>query len=353
MALGKTRGRVISTNKKTGFAITGLASHHSEFVAHALRNIPETLLLGAYDDDEARGVKFCEKFHIKFFRDLDALLSDPRVDVGVVTSENARKRNFSIAVANAGKHVICDKPLGITAQESREIIDSCKRNDVTLQVGYVSRYVKEVQRARHFAMSGRLGEVKFINAENRVDSGLVKQLSPWLLDREQSGGGALLEHSVHAIDLALWFNESLPHSVYAVSSENMDSSYEVEDNFAIMLRFENESLALIDGSYCRPSSGRRGDVVVNIAGSRCQLDFAIANPELKEYLGAEPKIEFKGYQSRGVSSEEASGERMIEDFLRCLKTGSEPLTNGKEAEEVNAVVDASYKSIASGHEILM
>ncbi len=245
------KGRRPHTNlprKRTGFAIVGLASHHSEFIALALQSLPETFLVGAYDEDTRRARKFCGKFNTKYFSDLDVLLRDPDVEIGVVTGENSRKGDLSIAIARAQKHVLCDKPLGISARESRDIINSCRKARVRLQVGYVSRYVEEVQRARRFTMSHKLGKVRFTNVENRVDSGLVKQLSPWLMKKGLAGGGALLEHSVHAIDLALWFNESPPRSVFAVSAKNLDNAYDLEDNFAILIQFQNESIALIDGS---------------------------------------------------------------------------------------------------------
>ena len=117
----------------------GVASHHSEFVAHAVQNIPGAFLVGAYDADESRAKRFCEKFQTPRFDDLDSLLQDPNLKIGAVTSENSRKKEYAVAVARAGKHVLCDKPLGVTARESREIIDSCEKTGVTLQVGYISR----------------------------------------------------------------------------------------------------------------------------------------------------------------------------------------------------------------------
>ncbi|MDA4130405.1 MAG: Gfo/Idh/MocA family oxidoreductase [Thaumarchaeota archaeon] len=340
-------------NSKIGFGIVGVASHHSEFVAHAVRNIPGAFLVGAYDADESRAKWFCEKFQTPRFDDLDSLLQDPNVKIGAVTSENSRKKEYAVSVARAGKHVLCDKPLGVTARESREIIDACKKSRVVLQVGYISRYTMEARTAKRIIDSGKLGGVRFIDAENRVDNGLVKQLSPWLMKKELAGGGALMEHSVHAIDLALWLNGSYPVSVFAVSAENLDgATYEAEDNFAIMLKFKNKSIALIDGSYCRPSSGKRGDVVIKVHGSSKHLSFSLSSENLRAYVGEEPSGEIKFYPSEtGGSSEEESGLKMIEDLLRSVKTRSEPLTNGAVGESVNRVVDACYASMASGREV--
>src|ERR1700730_19307514 len=112
--------------EQVGFAIVGVASHHSEFVARAVHNIPGAFLVGAYDEEEARARKFCDKFQTTYFPDLTSLLQNPNVKIGAVTSENSRKKDYAIALARTGKHVLCDKPLGITARESQEIIETCK-----------------------------------------------------------------------------------------------------------------------------------------------------------------------------------------------------------------------------------
>jgi predicted dehydrogenase len=344
----------VSAKNRIGFAIVGLASHHREFVAHAVQKIPGAFLVGAYDPDANRAKQFCQKFNTRYYDDLADLLQNPDVKIGAVSSENSRKKEYSIAIANAQKHVLCDKPLGITAQESRDIIDACKRTGVTLQVGYISRYTDEAQKAKRLVTSGKLGEVRFIDAENRVDSGLVKQLSPWLMRKDLAGGGSLMEHSVHAIDLALWLNDSPPVSAFAISAANLDSStsYEGEDNFAIILRFKNGSIALIDGSYCRPSSGKRGDVVIKVQGSSKQLSFSLSSQNIRAYFGEEPSLTVENYYSEsGGSSEEESGLRMIEDLLASVKAGTEPLTNGIVGWNVNRVVDACYESLSSGREI--
>ena len=341
------------TNGKIGFAVVGLASHHREFIAQAVQEIPATFLVGAYDSDPNRTREFCQKFNTRYYDDLSELLENPEVKIGAVSSENSRKKEYSVAIANAHKHVLCDKPLGVTAQESEDIIEACKKAGVTLQVGYISRYTEEAQKAKRLVTSGELGEVRFIDAENRVDSGLVKQLSPWLMKKDLAGGGALMEHSVHAIDLALWLNDSPPVSAFAVSAENLDSaSYEGEDNFAIMLRFKNGSSALVDGSYCRPSSGKRGDVVIKVHGSAKQLTFSLSSQSIRAYIGEEPALKVENYNSEsGGSSEDESGLRMIEDLLHSIRTGTEPLTNGIVGRDVNRVVDACYESLSSGIEV--
>ena len=335
------------------FALVGVASHHHEFMAEAIKRTENASLIGVYDRDEALGRKVAKKFGTRYFDSLDKLLAIPKVAVGVVTSENALKKDLAIALARAGKHVICDKPLGLNAKDSREIIKECKKSNVRLQVGFVSRYTTEAQKAKQFIASGKLGRIELIVGENRVDSGLVKALSPWLLKKDLAGGGAMMEHSVHALDLALWYNSGAkPISAYAVAGKNLDPAYEGEDNFTLMVRFSNGSLATVDGSYCRPSSGRAGDIVMQIVGERDELLMSSSSLELKEFIGEEPSPEIKSYsRSLGSTSEAPAGELMVRDMIECIKNGGEPLAGGKEGELVNCVVDAGYESLRLGREV--
>jgi predicted dehydrogenase len=338
---------------ETGFAIVGAASHHWEFISTAVRATKGTRMVGVYDEDKIRARRVARKLGVKNFDDLDELLADPNVNIGIVTAENTRKKRFAVSLARANKHIICDKPLGITAKETREVLAECKKSKVTLQVSYVSRYSSEAQFTKRFLSQGRVGSIKFINAENRVDMGLVKKLSPWLLQKKL-GIGALLEHSVHALDLALWFNEgSSPSSVYALSANNLDQSCEGEDNFAILVEFDNGSVATADGSFCKPSSGRSGDILMKIFGEKAETDLYLSTLELREYLGEEPNVRVKVHSRLLDSSGGESAKLMVKDVLDCIDSGKEPLANGITAEEVNRVVDASYKSLASGNKELI
>ena len=313
------------------------------------------MLVGVFDEDEVKGRRVADKLETNYYSNLGELLSASNLDIGVVTAENARKRDFAISLARAKKHVICDKPLGVSAKEARDVIEECQKSDVRLQVGYVSRYTSEAQFAKSFVSKGKVGKIKFINAENRVDMGVVKMLSPWLLKRDLAGGGALLEHSVHAIDLALWFNEDdQPVSAYAVKALNLDQGCEGEDNFVVAIMFDNGSIATVDGSDLQGELRRSSDIVMRIAGGKGEIDLYSLNLELREYSGEEPNTRLESYSRHiGSSGEADSAVLMVKDMLNSVKTGKEPLTNGRAAEMVNRVVDASYKSLRSGGKELL
>jgi myo-inositol 2-dehydrogenase/D-chiro-inositol 1-dehydrogenase len=339
--------------KRLNFGIFGVAHHHSRTFAAAVRRHPECRLIGVYDADEKLARNFAEKFDIPCYTNLEEFLGEQTLDVGVVTSENAAKRTLAVKLAKAKKHVLCDKPLGISPQESDEIIQACNNANVKLQVGYVSRYSPEALEAMKIIQSKKIGFVKFLEGENRVDVGSVKALSPWLANSSATGGkGALLEHAVHLADLSQWYVGGKAISVFSIRAQNLDESFEVEDNFSMIVTYSNGAVATIDGSYCRPSSGRVDDLVLKIVGSTGQVKILIQKKALLITAGEEPNI------TESLVETELSGRyegiavwNMIDDLVNSIYYNRTPLTSGEDAKAVNQLVEAAYQSLETGREI--
>src|SRR3989442_3307980 len=171
---------------KIGFGIVGVAHHHSGLFGAMARRVPDAELIGVYDKDAGRGRKISTEFGIDYYADIEGLLKREDLNVCIVTCENSLKKELAVQAAKSGKHILCDKPLGMNPTESEQIIRACKNANVKLQVGYLSRYSSQALAAKKAIESGEVGKVKCVIGENRVDVGLVKMLSPWLAKREAS-----------------------------------------------------------------------------------------------------------------------------------------------------------------------
>ena len=337
--------------EKITFGVFGVAHHHSRPFAETIERHPRTKLVGVYDSDEKKGRAFADKFSIPFSKNIDGLLG--KVQAGIVTCENAQKKDMAIALAKAGKHILSDKPLGISPKESAEIIKTCNDNNVKLQVGYLSRYTPEALEAKRIIDSGKIGKVQFVSGENRVDVGSVKELSPWLaLSSDNGGRGAVLEHCVHVADLAQWYVGSPAVSAYAVRAKNLDPTFEVEDNFTIHVGYKNGACATLDGSYCRPTSGRSGDLVLWIAGEKGELRLMIRKKALELIERQEPRVDSSTIQTKlGDSYEGFATWNMIDDLVDCILNDKTPLTCGEDAMRINSLVEACYKSLKNGSRV--
>lgn len=340
--------------ERISFGIFGAAHHHSTLFAKAIRNNPKAKLAGVYDDNRDRAVAFAKQFGIQSFEDLDEFIAFEGLDAGVITTENSKKKKFAMSLAMGGKHVLCDKPLGLNSLESKEIIQMCNKHEVILQVGLVARYSEEATETRKLISSGKIGTVKYVSVENRVDAGTVKTLTPWLMNRQLSGGGAILEHSVHAADIIRFLVRKEATSVYVVSSPNLDPAFEGEDNFIILAEFQDGVLATIDGSYCRPSSFKPIDMIGSIIGTKGELSFRIGNQVVTSLIGEEPQAKF-GIHPTGLRDwyQGTAAWNMINDMIDCVKTGREPIADGVSGIRVNELVESGYRSLKTGKTVLL
>jgi predicted dehydrogenase len=136
--------------------------------------------------------------------DFQAAVSDPQVDAVIVATINAALAEVSAAAIRAGKHVLVEKPAGVSVKQIDELISLAKENNVSVRVGFNHRYHPAFRKAREIFESGVMGELMFIRARYG-HGGRVGYDKEWRANPELSGGGELIDQGIHLIDLAGWF----------------------------------------------------------------------------------------------------------------------------------------------------
>jgi predicted dehydrogenase len=136
--------------------------------------------------------------------DFKIAVADPQVDAVIVATINSELAKISAAAIRAGKHVIVEKPAGISAKEIDELIALEKKHGVCVRVGFNHRYHPAFQKAREIFASGVMGELMFIRARYG-HGGRIGYDKEWRADPKLSGGGELIDQGIHLIDLAGWF----------------------------------------------------------------------------------------------------------------------------------------------------
>jgi predicted dehydrogenase len=174
------------------------AHMHAFAYAHSLGETPGAQLIGIADDDGARAREMAARFGAAAWTVEQLLDSD--VDAVIVCSENARHADHVVACAQAGKHVLCEKPLATTIADGERMIAACDRAGVFLSTAFVCRYLPPVRRAWEICRGGDLGEVYAVKATNH---GTMP--GGWFADQALAGGGAVVDHTVHVADLLRWF----------------------------------------------------------------------------------------------------------------------------------------------------
>jgi predicted dehydrogenase len=230
--------------------ILSFAHHHGEAYISNLRQIDGVELVGVADDDPMRGQTVASQHHAKYFHTFEDLI-EAKPDGVIICTENNRHRPLVEMAASRGIHVLCEKPLATTLEDARAIVDACDKAGVLLMTAFPMRFSAPLLEIKTRLDNGDFGDVYCFNATNQGE--LPTKYRNWFVDPELAGGGAIMDHTVHLVDIMRWFTGSEVKTVYARSNRIFHADeVEVETGALEMLTFDNDMFATIDASWSRP-----------------------------------------------------------------------------------------------------
>ncbi len=320
--------------------ILSTAHLHAEAYIQKLFAIPGVEVLGAADEDAGRGTDFCRRYAVSFFDSYDALLS-AQPDGVLVCSENTRHAPLVLQAARAGVHVLCEKPLATRREDGLAMVNACREAGVILMTAFPMRFSAPLQELKRHLDSGRLGRVLCFNAYNQGELPLAY---PWFVNPELSGGGAVMDHTVHLADVMRWYTGSEVIEVYAQANRIFHAErVTVETGGLVMLTFDNGVFASIDCSWSRPvesypSWGGLGFELVTERGT-------IQTDAFRQNLTV-----YRDDQRKGVWDHWGSDANlaMVAEFSAAIAEGRAPAVTGLDGLRVTEVVLAAYESLRTG-----
>lgn len=248
---------------KVGFI--SFAHMHAVSYLNAMLQRNDVEVIGIADENAERVAPFTYPRGIAYYEDYNELLAQD-VDAVVICSENARHAELTLKAAEAGKHILCEKPLGLSEEEMLQMIQVCKDQGVQLMTAFPCRYLTSVRQAKQAVDVGLVGEIVAMKGTNR---GTMP--GGWFLEKEHSGGGAVLDHTVHVMDLMHWFTGSVVEEVYA-HAETLFHDTDIDDAGMVHVKFANGVFAVLDPSWSRSRSFPTwGDVTLEIIGTQGSL----------------------------------------------------------------------------------
>lgn len=233
-------------------AIMSFAHLHAEAYIHNLQAIPEVEFIGFADEDIARGQHFAQQYGVRHYATYQELLAE-QPDGVVICSENAHHAELTQMAAEAGIHILSEKPLATTLADAQAMVDVCEQADVMLMTAFPMRFSTPIIEAKRALDNGHLGQIYACNSINQGEC--PKYHRAWFVDKQLSGGGAVMDHTVHLADLLRWLLNSEVVEVYAQTNRILYAdqvSDDIETGGLIMLRFANEVFATIDCSWSKP-----------------------------------------------------------------------------------------------------
>lgn len=341
--------------KKVGFGIVGLGAIAGLHVK-AIAALDEAELVAGYDSAPGKADEFCEANGGRAYHDLGAFLDDPRMEAVIIATPSGLHLESAVAACKRGKHVIVEKPLEVTVERCRAIVDAAEGSGVKVLVVYPSR-TTEVARLVHDAVAaGRLGKiacadayVNWYRSQEYYSSGSWR--GTWRLD----GGGALMNQSIHAVDLLLWFLGDV-EEVFARAKTLSHTGIEVEDVAVASLAFKNGALGTIQGTTSAFPGYPKRIEIYGSEGSIVMEEDRLLAWAFKDELPEDGRVR-EAYCALGAAGSGASNalgishlghQALIASFVDSIRRDTPVLIDGREGMRSVRLIETIYRSAREG-----
>lgn len=339
-----TRGRI-------GVALVGAGFWAREMHLPAFAKLPDVEVIGVASSDPRTARAIADQFGVeRSTGDYRELLDDPRVEVVDVLTPNDLHAQVSIAAIEAGRNVICIKPLARTLDEGLAMVEAAGRAGVRLFYAENVPFIPAVERALAISAAGGIGPVIRVKA----CEGIEAPHATWFRDRARSGGGAIIDMAVHSMSFCAAFAGAPLRAVYAETGTfaRERGADPVEDTAVLTLRYDNDVIGQCEDSW----------TLAGAMDSRFEV-FGLDGRILIDNLHRQPLqvVSRAGYELAGratrpgwsyppaIDGDIGDGHlAMLRHFVDCLRSGAPSRSEGAVGLEILAAVDAANRSAASG-----
>jgi predicted dehydrogenase len=318
--------------RRVGWGLVGCGDISRKRVAPALRDLENCELVAVSRADAARAESFAAEFGAKrWHADWRDLIEDPEVEAVYVATPVRLHAEQAVAAAEAGKHVLCEKPLALTVAECERMNAAAEANGVLLGVAYYRRFYPAVERVKQILDSGEMGVpvLAQLNAFERFDPA-PDNPRRWLLDKGHSGGGPMFDFGCHRVEVLL----NLFGEVTAVRAllGNVLFEREVEDTACALLQFGRGTQGVISVTH----AAREPQDTLEIFGSEGSIRIDVLNE-------GRMRVRTKdGERSESHPPHANLHQPLIEDFVRAVLEGRPPRVDGRTGQKVSEILELIY-----------
>lgn len=336
--------RAAPRDRKVGYAIVGLGGY-AEVIMSKFANCEHARLAALVSGTPAKLEKFGAQYEIPVshrysYRTFDTIRDNPDVDIVYVILPNAMHAEYVVRAAQAGKHVMCEKPMAISSAECRTMIAACKRAGRKLMIGYRSRFEPNNRLAIKLAREKFVGPTRIITSEH----GFPAKPNQWRLDRPLSGGGSLMDIGIYSLNAVRYLSGEEPVEVSATeSTDRSDPRFRtVEDRVSFVMRFPSGIESTCVSSYSSPHGAFR------VTGTEGWIGMEPATP----YDGHKLFVRKDGKtQERTLPPGKGQHAGQLDHFAECIIDGTEPLVPGEEGLRDLIAIEAIYRSMREGRRV--
>ena len=350
-------------------AVVGLEHYHVTGWVESLEQFADRIeIVALYDPDPALGERRAPSHHdpilspalapryheLPFTSDLDALIRDFKPDLALVTMPNKTMPTVIEHLADAGIHLLIDKPGGRTAAEAEPALRAIERNRIKAAVGLNRRYGRAWQDARAMIEAGRIGRLMSTEAIFTTSSTVVRDPNNQIFDPELMGGGILHWLGVHDLDLLLWLSGEPIVELHAMTGTLGEGDVSVEDVISMSVRYSGGAIGSVHYAYALPRPGNDGYVAFRGTGGSLRIQ---SNGTLN-WFGPGNRVdpqtaETRTYELASVPGYGPLALAAISDWLAAIEQDRQPLAPYGIAVNALRIIDAAYRSAASGQRVAL
>ncbi|APR80601.1 glucose-fructose oxidoreductase [Minicystis rosea] len=337
--------------ERVGYAVVGLGRLALEEVLPALRSSMSSRLVALVSGDPEKAARVAAAYGISpqsvyDYRSFDRIRDDPKIEAVYIATPNALHPEHAIRAAEAGKHVLCEKPMANSVADCDAMIAAAADAQRLLMIAYRLQYEPHNRAAIDIVRRKTLGAAKLIEAVNVQHQGDPRQ---WRLRRALAGGGALPDIGIYCLSAARYLTGEEPIEISATmySTPGDPRFREVEETVSFNLRFPSGVMAVCTTSYGAHESRRYRMMAEN---GWVDLDPAFSYGGLRMHVGRkrDAAVEEVSEQRRDERSQFA---REIDHFSQCVRNGQKPHTPGEEGRQDVLLMEAIYAAARRGRPV--
>lgn len=301
-------------------------------IAPALRDLPNCELVSVSRAKPELAEEFAKEFGAsKWFADWRELIGDPSIDAVYIATPVFLHAEQTIAAAEAGKHVLCEKPMALSVKQCDEMIAACRSNNVKLGISYYRRFYPVVNRVKEIIASGEIGKVAVaqINAFEYFDPA-PGDPRHWFVEKEKSGGGPMMDFGCHRLEVLTNLFGPVEQVESVVS--NKVFAREVEDTALVLLQFHDGPCASVTVTH----AASEPKDTLDIYGTKGSIHVPVLNRgEITVNIGGDVRHE-------SLPPAENLHEPLIAQFSDSILQNTAPEVNGDVGREVASLIERIY-----------
>lgn len=327
--------RQSKSSSKIRYAVVGLGHIAQVAVLPAFKNSKNSELVAIVSGESEKLKKLGKKYrldHVYSYQDYDRALSE--VDAVYIAVPNHLHREYAVRAANAGVHVLCEKPMAVTEEECKAMIDAAEQNQVKLMIAYRLHFEAGNLEAIRLAESGKLGDLRIFTSEFAQQ---VTEDNVRVTEATERGGGPVYDMGVYCINAARYLFRAEPTEIFAMTANDGEKRFKnVEEMTSVLMRFPEERTANFSCSFGATDVSRY--TLIGTEGlliSDPAYEYAM---EIKHQLTIGEKKKTRTFPKRDQFAAE------LVYFSDCILQNKEPEPSGLEGLADVRIVEAIYES---------